>query len=34
MVTHTMPLTEAQKAFETLESYADGVGKIVLVPAG
>jgi L-iditol 2-dehydrogenase len=34
MVTHTLPLTEAQKAFETLESYAEGVGKIVLTPAG
>ena len=32
MVTHRMPLTEAQKAFETLESYSDGVGKIVLLP--
>jgi len=32
MVTHRMPLAEAQKAFETLESYTDGVGKIVLLP--
>jgi L-iditol 2-dehydrogenase len=32
MVTHRWPLDRAQQAFETLESYSDGVGKIVLLP--
>jgi L-iditol 2-dehydrogenase len=32
MVTHRWPLERAQEAFETLESYAGGVGKIVLLP--
>ncbi len=33
MVTHRMALGDVQRAFETLESYSDGVGKIVLLPA-
>jgi L-iditol 2-dehydrogenase len=32
MVTHRMMLADVQRAFETLESYSDGVGKIVLLP--
>jgi L-iditol 2-dehydrogenase len=32
MVTHRMKLEDAQRAFEILEAYADGVGKIVLLP--
>ena len=30
MLTHTMPLDNVQRAFELLESYGDGVGKIVI----
>jgi len=33
IVTHVRPLAEAQMAFEQLEAYADGVGKLVLCPA-
>lgn len=32
MLTHTRPLEQIQPAFELLEQYADGVGKIVLLP--
>lgn len=32
MITHRLPLEQAQQAFETLESYTDGVGKVVLRP--
>lgn len=32
MITHRLPLERVQQAFETLEAYADGVGKIVLEP--
>jgi L-iditol 2-dehydrogenase len=32
MITHRMGLHDTQRAFEMLESYSDGVGKIVLVP--
>jgi len=32
MITHRMMLGDVQKAFETLEAYSDGVGKIVLYP--
>lgn len=32
IVTHRWPLERVQQAFETLEAYADGVGKIVLLP--
>lgn len=32
MITHVMPLTEVQKAFEMLGAYADNVGKVVLRP--
>jgi L-iditol 2-dehydrogenase len=32
MITHSRPLGEVQRCFETLEAYADGVGKIVLLP--
>ncbi len=31
VVTHTKPLDSIQDAFEMLESYRDGVGKLVLV---
>ena len=30
LVTHTRPLDEIEKTFFTLESYADGVGKVVM----
>jgi L-iditol 2-dehydrogenase len=30
LITHQMPFTQIQRAFETLERYADGVGKVVL----
>jgi len=33
MVTHRMPLAEIQRAFETLEAYEDGVGKITILPS-
>jgi threonine dehydrogenase-like Zn-dependent dehydrogenase len=32
MITHRVGLSEVQQAFEMLESYSDGVGKIVVVP--
>jgi L-iditol 2-dehydrogenase len=32
MITHTVPLDQVQRAFETLEAYADGVGKVVIHP--
>lgn len=32
MITHRMPLDQVQKAFETLEAYVDGVGKVTLKP--
>jgi len=32
MITHRMKLDRVQQAFETLEAYSDGVGKIVLLP--
>ena len=32
MITHVQPLSEVQKAFETLEAYSDGIGKVVLRP--
>jgi L-iditol 2-dehydrogenase len=32
MITHRAPLDQVQKAFETLEAYADGVGKIIIHP--
>ncbi len=32
MITHRMMMTDVQRAFETLESYSDSVGKIVLYP--
>lgn len=32
MITHRMPMEQAQQAFETLEAYTDGVGKVVLRP--
>ncbi|HBY61722.1 MAG TPA: alcohol dehydrogenase [Solibacterales bacterium] len=32
MVTHRRPMDEVQGAFELLETYGDGVGKIVLAP--
>jgi threonine dehydrogenase-like Zn-dependent dehydrogenase len=32
MITHTAPLDQVQRAFETLEAYADGVGKVVIHP--
>ena len=32
MVTHRRPLEEVQRTFETLEAYADGIGKAVLLP--
>ena len=34
MITHRMLLADAQKAFETLEAYTDGIGKVVLYPEG
>ncbi len=30
MLTHTMPLESVDRAFQTLESYSDGVGKILI----
>jgi L-iditol 2-dehydrogenase len=33
MLTHRVPFSGAQAAFEMLEHYADGVGKILLLPA-
>jgi L-iditol 2-dehydrogenase len=30
MLTHTWPLEKVQTAFETLEQYADGVGKVLI----
>jgi threonine dehydrogenase-like Zn-dependent dehydrogenase len=33
VLTHVFSLERAQQAFETLEGYWDGVGKIVIVPA-
>lgn len=30
MLTHEVPLDDIQRAFETLELYADGVGKVVM----
>jgi len=33
MITHRLPLDRIQHAFETLESYTDGVGKITILPA-
>lgn len=32
IITHTLPLDAAQAAFEMLESYSDGAGKVVLTP--
>lgn len=32
MVTHQMALSEVQQAFEMLETYSGGVGKIVVIP--
>ncbi len=32
MVTHRMGMNEVQRAFEMLETYSDGVGKIVVFP--
>jgi L-iditol 2-dehydrogenase len=32
MITHRRPLARIQPAFETLEAYADGIGKAVLLP--
>lgn len=32
MLTHTLPLEKAQAAFEMLEHYSDGAGKVILAP--
>ena len=32
MITHRLPMSGIQRAFETLESYAEDVGKIVILP--
>ena len=32
LLTHERPLTEVQRAFEMIEAYEDGVGKVVLRP--
>jgi L-iditol 2-dehydrogenase len=32
MITHSLPLEKVQSAFEMLESYSDGAGKVVLNP--
>ena len=32
LVTHSRPLAEIGQAFDQLEHYRDGVGKIVMVP--
>ena len=32
MITHNLKLDGVQGAFETLEAYTDGVGKVVLRP--
>ncbi|MBI5084203.1 MAG: alcohol dehydrogenase catalytic domain-containing protein [Acidobacteria bacterium] len=32
MLTHRMPLASVQQAFETLEAYSGGVGKVVVLP--
>ncbi len=32
LVTHRFPLADIQRAFETLDRYADGVGKVLLKP--
>jgi len=34
MLTHVRPMEQIQSAFEMLEKYADGVGKLVLRPQG
>ncbi|HVW85885.1 MAG TPA: alcohol dehydrogenase catalytic domain-containing protein [Bryobacteraceae bacterium] len=34
LVTHSRPLDEIQQAFETATQYADGVGKMLVVPSG
>jgi len=34
MLTHVRPMEQIQPAFEILEKYADGVGKLVLRPQG
>ena len=31
LVTHTRPLEQIAEAFRTVENYADGVGKLVIV---
>jgi len=33
MLTHELPLEEVERGFSLLEHYADGVGKVVIVPA-
>jgi len=32
MITHKRPLSQVQSAFEMIEAYADGVGKVVIEP--
>jgi L-iditol 2-dehydrogenase len=32
MITHSLPLEQAQAAFEMLEHYSDGAGKVILEP--
>jgi threonine dehydrogenase-like Zn-dependent dehydrogenase len=32
MVTHSRPLDEVQQAFEVVDRYADGVGKMLVMP--
>jgi L-iditol 2-dehydrogenase len=32
MITHRVAMNEVQRAFETLEAYSDGVGKVVVLP--
>jgi hypothetical protein len=30
LITHELPIEQIQRAFETLERYEDGVGKMVI----
>jgi threonine dehydrogenase-like Zn-dependent dehydrogenase len=32
ILTHTLPLEKVQPAFEMLETYSDGAGKVILQP--